>query len=143
MACHNPHRLRHHMPLQVATQAGKPAGVPAAVLKRFPHLAGCTALLIPDNILRQVDLVCTPDAPQALSLLGAFGCNPSTATLTGFRTRLSHCKPCGADALVEHCMLTFSRSRGPIHARWKQPECGACAGPHAAADAACGVGARG
>lgn len=111
MACHNPHRLRHHMPLQVATQAGRPAGVPAAVLKRFPHLAGCTALLIPDNVLHQVDLVRAPDAPPALSLLGAFGCNPSTATLTGSRTRLSHGKPCRADALVEFCMLT-SHGRG-------------------------------
>ena len=54
MACHNPHRLRHHMPLQVAASAGKPAPVPTPVLKRFPHLAGCTPLLIPDNILRQV-----------------------------------------------------------------------------------------
>ena len=54
VACHNPHRLRHHMPLQVAASAGKPAAVPTPVLKRFPHLAGCTPLLIPDNILRQV-----------------------------------------------------------------------------------------
>ncbi|KAK9832555.1 hypothetical protein WJX81_008597 [Elliptochloris bilobata] len=59
VACHNPHRLRHHLPLQMAMHASKPAAVPTAVLKRFPHLAGCTPLLIPDNILRQVDLAHT------------------------------------------------------------------------------------
>ena len=52
------------MPLQVGVHAGKPAGVPAAVCKRFPHLAGCTPLVIPDNILRQVDLVCLSLTPN-------------------------------------------------------------------------------
>ncbi len=66
VACHNPHRLRHHMPLQVGVHAGKPAGVPAAVCKRFPHLAGCTPLVIPDNILRQVDLVCLTLYPRPI-----------------------------------------------------------------------------
>ena len=77
VACHNPHHLRHHMPLQVAASAGKPAPVPTAVLKRFPHLAGCTPLLLPDNILRQVHLV--PIAP-ALCARGVF-CVPCRHTL--------------------------------------------------------------
>lgn len=51
------------MPLQVAASAGKPAPVPTPVLKRFPHLAGCTPLLLPDNILRQVGPVAVGSRP--------------------------------------------------------------------------------
>ena len=64
------------MPLQVAASAGKPAAVPTPVLKRFPHLAGCTPLLIPDNILRQVGPETGAPAlcAEALSVCTAHSC---------------------------------------------------------------------